>query len=157
MPELLLFHRQINALLFACAVNVTLCFGQGSLVTAQLIEPTYLSISEGLVSPMVNAVLQDSYGLIWVGTSNGLQKYDGYKFQTFKNIPGNTSSLQHNYVWSLLEDANHDIWVGNSKGVSKYSRQKNEFKNYEFARAFNFTRDSEVLGFKFLQDSQQRF
>ena len=122
----------------------------------QVIDPSYLSVSDGLVSPTVNAVMQDSYGLMWIGTTNGLQKYDGYKFQTFKNIPGNTTSLQHNNVWSLLEDANHDIWVSNSKGVSKYIRQKNEFKNYEFASIFNFTANSEVAGFKFLKDSQNR-
>ena len=129
---------------------------QKAKVPVQIIEPTYLSVADGLVSPTVNAVLQDSYGLMWIGTTNGLQKYDGYKFQTFKNIPGNTTSLQHNVIWSLLEDANHDIWVGNGKGVSKYIRQKNEFKNYEFAPAFNFSRDSQVSGFKFLKDSQQR-
>ncbi|MBK7651247.1 MAG: hypothetical protein IPJ20_11640 [Flammeovirgaceae bacterium] len=115
----------------------------------QTIEPTYISVSEGLVSPMVNAVMQDSYGLMWIGTSNGLQKYDGYKFQTFKNIPGNTTSLQNNIIWSLFEDANHDIWMSNSKGVSKYIRQKNEFKNYNFAPIFNFTANSEVAGFRF--------
>ncbi len=122
----------------------------------QVIDPSYLSVSDGLVSPTVNAVMQDSYGLMWIGTTNGLQKYDGYKFQTFKNIPGNTTSLQNNNIWSLLEDANHDIWVSNSKGVSKYIRQKNEFKNYEFASIFNFTANSEVAGFKFLKDSQNR-
>jgi ligand-binding sensor domain-containing protein len=122
----------------------------------QIIEPTYVSVSDGLVSPIVNAVIQDSYGLIWIGTTNGLQKYDGYKFQTFKNIPGNPTSLQHNLIFSLLEDTNHDIWIGNSLGVSKYIRQKNEFKNYNFAPTFNFTADSEVRGFKFLKDSQNR-
>lgn len=122
----------------------------------QVIDPTYISVAEGLVSPTVNAVIQDSFGLIWIGTSNGLQKYDGYRFETFKNVSGKSTSLQHNYVWSLWEDENHDIWVSNSKGVSKYNRRKNEFKNYEFARIFNFTIDSEVLGFKFLKDSQNR-
>lgn len=122
----------------------------------QIIEPTYISVAEGLVSPTVNAVMQDSFGLIWIGTSNGLQKYDGYRFETFKNVSGKPTSLQNNYVWSLLEDANHDIWIGNGKGVSKYNRKKNEFKNYEFARIFNFTIESEVLGFKFLMDSQKR-
>ena len=50
----------------------------------QTIEPTYISVADGLVSPTVNTVIQDSYGLMWIGTTNGLQKYDGYKFQNFK-------------------------------------------------------------------------
>jgi len=143
-------------LLSLLSLSYTELHAQKLQAPVQIIDPTYLSVSDGLVSPTVNAVIQDSYGLMWIGTTNGLQKYDGYKFQTFKNIPGNATSLQHNYVWSLLEDDNHDIWIGNGKGVSKYIRHKNEFKNYEFAPAFNFTRASEVSGFKFLKDSQQR-
>jgi signal transduction histidine kinase/ligand-binding sensor domain-containing protein len=139
---------------------ISVCCLSGSLLQAQVpsqtIEPTYISVSEGLASPTVNAVIQDSYGIMWIGTTNGLQMYDGYKFQTFKNVSGKPTSLQHNLIWSLLEDANHDIWISNGKGVSKYIRQKNEFKNYEFAPVFNFTRNSQVAGFKLLKDSQQR-
>ncbi len=132
------------------------CFTAQAQAPVQTIEPTYVSVSDGVASPTVNAVIQDSYGLIWIGTSNGLQKYDGYQFQTYKNIPGKASSLQHNFIWSLFEDADHNIWIGNSKGVSRYIRQKNEFKNYDFARAFNFTSESTVAGFKFFKDSQNR-
>ena len=148
--------RLVFTLLSLLSVSHITLHAQKAKASVQVIEPTYLSVADGLVSPAVNAVIQDSYGLIWIGTTNGLQKYDGYKFQTFKNIPGNATSLQHNLVWSLFEDANHNIWVGNSKGVSKYIRQKNEFKNYEFAPAFNFTVDSQVQGFKFLKDSKGR-
>ena len=122
----------------------------------QILDPAYLSVADGVASPTVNAVIQDSFGLIWIGTANGLQKYDGYKFQTFKNIPGDSASLQNNYVWSLLEDSNHDIWVSNNRGVSKYIRQTNEFKNYDFAPIFNYTLNSEVPAFTFLIDSQSR-
>jgi len=136
-------------------VGLLSCFSNVAVIARQ-IEPSYLSISDGVASATVNAVIQDSYGIIWIGTTNGLQRYDGYKFQTFKNLPGNPASLQHNLIWSLLEDANHDIWVANGKGVSKYDRKKNEFKNYEFAPVFNFTRESQVAGFKIFKDSQQR-
>jgi signal transduction histidine kinase/ligand-binding sensor domain-containing protein len=125
-------------------------------VPTQTIEPSYVSVADGLVSPTVNAVIQDSFGLIWVGTSNGLQKYDGYRFETFKNISGKPTSLQNNNVWALFEDSNHDIWVGNARGVSKYIRHKNEFKNYDFAQAFGFDPGLEVPGFRFFKDSQQR-
>ncbi|MDZ7607146.1 MAG: two-component regulator propeller domain-containing protein [Cyclobacteriaceae bacterium] len=142
----------IVSILILLSLSHTSLYSQAQV---QTIEPKYVSVAEGVVSPIVNAVIQDSYGLIWIGTANGLQQYDGYTFQTFKNIPGNTTSLQHNLIWSLLEDDNHDIWVSNGKGVSKYIRQKNEFKNYEFAPVFNFTVDSQVAGFKLFIDSQK--
>jgi len=125
-------------------------------IPVQTIEPTYVSIADGVVSPTVYDVLQDSYGLIWIGTANGLQKYDGYRFETFKNISGKATSLQGNNVWALFEDANHDIWVSSEKGVSKYIRSKNEFKNYKFSQIFGFTSDSDVRGYKFFKDSQNR-
>ncbi len=125
-------------------------------IQTQTIEPAFISVADGLVSPYVNAVIQDSFGLLWIGTANGLQKYDGYRFETFKHTSGKPNSLQHNFVWSLFEDDNHDIWVANNRGVSRYIRKKNEFKNYDFARVFNFTLDSEVRGFKFFKDSQNR-
>jgi ligand-binding sensor domain-containing protein len=142
----------IAFVIILCGLTNTSLQAQAPTLT---IEPTYISIADGLVSPTVNAVIQDSYGIIWVGTTQGLQRYDGYNFQTFKNVPGKPSSLQHNLIWSLLEDANHDIWVSNGKGVSKYIRQKNEFKNYEFAPAFNFTSNSQIAGFKLFIDSQK--
>lgn len=154
MPTLHLPSRSSIIITLALSLIIVNAFPQ-SKASTQTIEPTYISIADGLVSPTVNAVIQDSYGIIWIGTTQGLQMYDGYNFQTFKNIPGKPTSLQHNLIWSLLEDANHDIWVSNNKGVSKYIRKKNEFKNYEFAPAFGFTSNSQVAGFKLFVDSQQ--
>jgi signal transduction histidine kinase/ligand-binding sensor domain-containing protein len=149
-----LFPKPSIFLVLALSLTFATAFPQSKAPT-QTIEPTYVSIADGLISPTVNAVIQDSYGIIWIGTTQGLQMYDGYNFQTFKNMPGKPTSLQHNLIWSLLEDANHDIWVSNGKGVSKYIRQKNEFKNYEFAPAFGFTSNSQVAGFKLFMDSQK--
>lgn len=124
----------------------------------QTIDPVYVSIADGLSSPNAKSILQDSYGLLWIATSNGLQKYDGYRFETFKNLPGRATTLQNNDAWGLLEDADRNIWVGTSLGVSRYDRRTNEFKNYLFPGYFNVP-----LGppwgttFRIFQDSQKRF
>lgn len=144
---------------FLLTLILSLCFGAGlsqAPVRKQTIDPAYISVADGLASPTVNAVLQDSFGLLWIGTANGLQKYDGYQFETFKQVSGKPNSLQNNFVWSLFEDDNHDIWIGNNRGISRYIRKTNEFKNYDFARLFSFTLDSQVRGFKFFKDSQNR-
>lgn len=124
-------------------------------VQKQEINPTYLSIADGLASPDVKEVLQDSYGLLWIGTGNGLQKYDGYRFETFKHVPNNPNSLLTNGIWSLAEDANHDLWVATDEGVSKYDRKKNEFINYRFVDLFNLPPDA-GRAFTIFIDSQQR-
>ena len=122
---------------------------------AQEIEVEYISISDGLASPIVNDVIQDSYGLLWVATTNGVQKFDGYKFETFKNVSGKASSLQSNEVWGMMEDRNHDIWVSTALGVSKYDRKKNEFINYPFSGQFNLAVGG-GLTFNTIMDSRGR-
>lgn len=147
--------------LLTCVFATGLFFSSSGVLQAQkqgveIIDPTYISIPNGLASPMVNDVIQDSYGLIWVATSNGLQRYDGYRFETFKNIPGKATSLQNNIVYGLLEDADHNIWVGTELGISRYDRRKNEFKNYAFPGYFN-TPTEVAYGrtYKLVQDSEK--
>ncbi len=145
--------RIITLYLFACInLYTTLSWSQEK---EQQINPTYLSIADGLASPDVKEVLQDSYGLLWIGTSNGLQKYDGYRFETFKHVPAKPNSLANNGVWGLAEDVNHDIWVATDEGVSKYDRRKNEFINYAFVELFNLPPDG-GRAFTVFIDSQQR-
>lgn len=137
---------------------LSLCFATGfsQKIPTQTIEPTYVSVAEGLVSPTVQSVIQDSFGLIWIGTANGLQKYDGYRFETFKNSPGKSTSLQHNNVWGLMEDDEHNIWVGTGLGISRYDRRKNEFKNYLFPGYFNTPLGAPYgITFRIFQDSQK--
>jgi signal transduction histidine kinase/ligand-binding sensor domain-containing protein len=127
----------------------------GTAVMAQQIEPTYVSISDGLVSTNVQDVIQDSYGLIWIATTNGLQTYDGYAFKTFKNIPGKPGSLQNNQTWGLLEDTGRNIWVASELGVSRYDRLNNRFVNYNFTEDLKI-RTGEGFTFNLFMDSQQR-
>lgn len=145
--------RKLN--LLKVGLIISLSFFDVELYGQQQIDPEYISIPGGLASPTANDVLQDHYGLIWIGTANGLQKYNGYTFETFKHIPGKATSLQDNQIWNVFEDTNNDIWVGNGKGVSRFDRQKNEFKNYEFATTFK-SASPKVDGFKLFKDSKER-
>ncbi len=147
--------------LFTFIVSLIFCFSvtlyaQAQKQTIETIEPAYLSISSGLSSPTVNNVIQDSFGLIWIATNNGLQRYDGYRFETFKNIPGKPASLQNNSVWGLMEDTDHNIWVGTELGISRYDRRKNEFRNYLFPGYFNTPPGAPYgLTLRIIQDSQK--
>ncbi len=143
----------INLALITCLMILQL-FPVAIECKAQEIEVEFISISEGVASPTVNDVIQDNYGFIWIATTNGVQKYDGYKFETFKNVSGNPASLQSNDVWGLMEDPNHDIWVSTALGVSKYDRKKNEFINYSFSEQFGVSAGG--LAFNTIMDSQGR-
>ncbi|MBX2954630.1 MAG: hypothetical protein KF846_00645 [Cyclobacteriaceae bacterium] len=154
MPKLYLPLQPAVLLTFVLSLCFTTGFSQK--IATQTIDPTYVSVAEGVVSPTVQSVIQDSFGLIWIGTANGLQKYDGYRLETFKNSPGKATSLQHNNVWGLMEDTDHNIWVGTGLGVSRYDRRKNEFKNYLFPGYFNTPGGAPYgITFRIFQDSQK--
>src|SRR5678816_724391 len=65
---------------------------------------THLSTEQGLSQSRVDHMLQDRRGFIWIGTYNGLNRYDGYGFKTYKPDPDNPNSLGGLFVSALAED-----------------------------------------------------
>lgn len=100
-------------------------------IYSQPIQVEKISIPEGLSTATVNNVFQDSYGLIWMATEDGLNVYDGYKIKVFKNIPGNSESILTSNTWEISEDKDRNLWIATEDGISKYIRSENLFINYE--------------------------
>src|SRR5580698_675873 len=74
--------------------------------------------NDGLPSNSTTSAITDEKGFLWVGTQNGLCRFDGYSFKTFVNIPGDTTSLTNNYVNALIMDKSGRIWVGTLDGLN---------------------------------------
>ena len=73
-------------------------------------------------------VVRDSLGFVWIGTSTGLQRYDGYDFRVYRNNPFDTSSIPSNQVYSLLVDHSGRLWVGTQdKGLCLYDALRDRF------------------------------
>jgi signal transduction histidine kinase/ligand-binding sensor domain-containing protein/DNA-binding response OmpR family regulator len=85
---------------------------------------------ENLSDLNVNSLIQDHRGFIWVGTRDGLNRYDGSKFKIFRNDINDNTSISNNYVNHIVEDKNGDLWIATSGGVNKYDRKKNRFYHY---------------------------
>src|ERR1041385_7627749 len=71
---------------------------------------TSLSTRDGLLSNSVNAILKDSYGLMWFATDDGLNKFDGTNFTVYRYNPGDSTSLRTNEVLALHEDSRANLW-----------------------------------------------
>ncbi|MEL6252427.1 MAG: two-component regulator propeller domain-containing protein [Bacteroidota bacterium] len=86
----------------------------GLFLKAQLLELNFrkLSLEKGLSQSNVTSILKDQKGFIWVGTQNGLNRYDAYNFQRYSTVNG----LDEAYVSTLLQSQDGTIWVGNTQG-----------------------------------------
>lgn len=69
-------------------------------------------LEEGLPSNSITAIIQDENGFIWIGTSDGLSKFDGLTFTNYRNTPFDSSTISGNHITSLAEDKAGNIWVG---------------------------------------------
>jgi len=90
----------------------------------------HFTIENGLSQTSVNCLIQDSRGFLWIGTQDGVNKYDGYGFKIFKNQPTDTNSLSDNYVNCIYEDSEGNIWVGTNKGLNRIDRFTKRFSHY---------------------------
>lgn len=90
---------------------------------------------DGLSSSSVSAIIQDYKGFMWFGTPDGLNRYDGYNYAIYKNIPSDSASLINNVVRTLFEDHNKSLLLGTENGLSLYNRNQNCFLNYMFDKS----------------------
>lgn len=121
------FYIRLSTLCFFITLGVLCNFCANA---QQKIKFTHLTTDDGLSQSVVRCILKDKHGFIWFGTSDGLNRYDGYSFTVYRNIPQNTHSLNGNSIGALFEDREGTLWVGTNNGLSKYDRGNDSFINY---------------------------
>ena len=89
-----------------------------------------LNIESGLSQSWVTALIVDRYGFLWVGTQDGLNRYDSYSFKKYRSNPLDSTTLCNNNINSICEDIEGDIWIGTWRGLSFLNRSTGEFTNY---------------------------
>jgi PAS domain S-box-containing protein len=76
----------------------------------------------GLSHPSVSSILQDKQGVLWFGTEDGLNRYDGNSFTVFRHKPNDPNSLSDSVIYWAQEDTKGDLWIGTGKGVDRMER-----------------------------------
>ncbi|MEM6725998.1 MAG: two-component regulator propeller domain-containing protein, partial [Bacteroidota bacterium] len=73
----------------------------------------------------------DQYGFLWIGTQDGLNRYDGKSFLQYRNEKSNPNSLPANYLWTIYEDESGILWIGTfGGGLSRFDPLTEQFENY---------------------------
>lgn len=123
MPQI---RITLLAYVFAIIFNLNPCLGQQ-------FENNFekLTTQNGLSQNDVIGLLQDSKGYIWIGTHDGLNKYDGYSVTNYRKEPGNIHSLKSSLINCIAEDSLGNIWVGHAdEGVAMLNQNTGRFTHY---------------------------
>jgi signal transduction histidine kinase/CheY-like chemotaxis protein/ligand-binding sensor domain-containing protein len=97
----------------------------------QYIKFTHIGTDVGLSANNITCILRDKQGFMWFGTRDGLNRYDGYDFDVYRNIPLDPQSLSSNFVTSIIQDKNGDFWVGTwGGGLNRFDVAKKRFIRY---------------------------
>ena len=113
--------RHCLTALFAIAISLMVWADSGELFT-----------SGKLSSSLINCIVQDKYGYIWVGTEYGLSKFDGYRFTNYLHNEEDTTSITDNIISDLLVDKKGNLWIGCAKGLMRYNYETNDFARLQF-------------------------
>ncbi len=89
-----------------------------------------IDLEDGLSQNSVVCFWQDSRGLMWIGTQDGLNLYDGQSFKHFKREADNPNSLSDNFVSSIFEDSKQRLWIGTDNGLNLFDRNFHHFKTF---------------------------
>lgn len=117
------------------SISITFAFIYCGIIQAQNDEYFFyhLTTQQGLSGNEVYAILEDSKGMIWIGTQNGLNRYNGYEIMTF-NRPNDPQAVSETQVNCLFEDNTGIIWIGTlDKGLYSYDPVLDKFKSFLFS------------------------
>lgn len=96
---------------------------------AQTIYFNNIGIDNGLRNGNVRAFVKDYQGFMWIGTEDGLHRYDGQTIKVYRKVDGDSTSLGSNFILCLLEDKRHNLWIGTlDGGLFVYRRNSDDFK-----------------------------
>lgn len=89
-----------------------------------------IQTEDGLSHTYINALAQDSTGYLWFGTQEGLVKYDGYSFTTYRHDPNDSSSIDNNRIESLYVTRDGSLWIGTSSGLNRCRPGSSRFERF---------------------------
>lgn len=119
-------NRKIILIVFL-TIGVTL-FAQDKLPPK--LKFNSITVEDGLPNNIINAIVQDSVGYVWIATNDGLCRFDGKNYKTFRHSLENKNSISNNFIQSLFVDSKGDLWIMTDQGLNKFDIKKEIFEIY---------------------------
>ena len=94
---------------------------------------SHLTGEDGISQSVINCMFQDKFGYIWLGTEDGLNKYDGKTITVFKNDPDDPYSISYNDITAIVEGPDETLWIGtNGGGLNALDRATGKFRSIRY-------------------------
>ena len=124
-------NRFFNKLTVVILLNISIFIAMEEKSYAQLGNITFnnINIEQGISQSTAKVIFQDSKGYIWIGTNDGLNRYNGYEYKIY-NYEEGKNSISHNDITDITEDENGYIWVGTVQGMNRINTETGEIQNY---------------------------
>jgi len=119
-----------NNSLILCIFSLFLISTSTAFSQSTRLKFKHLSSNEGLPNNSINCITKDNHGFIWLGTEDGVFKYDAYEFTSYFHDSNNKNTIANNYCLCIYEDKNKDIWIGDQTGLSHYNPKDDNFTRY---------------------------
>lgn len=116
----------------------------------------HVGTEQGLPNITIQCLLQDSKGFMWIGTQDGLNRYDGLKVTTYKNNTQDSTTISDNFIRCIYEDHNHTLWIGTTYGLNKFNDSSNTFTHYKYHKLHTNTLSNSTVTC-ILEDSKNNF
>ncbi len=116
-----------NTLIYICCCLPPLV----SLSQAPALKFKHISLEQGLSNSTIESIYQDKRGFIWIGTRDGLNRFDGYQMVIYRFDPRDSTSISDNFIRYIYEDHNQQLWVGTINGLNRFNPSKNNFTRYK--------------------------
>ncbi len=128
-----LAHRKISLSLILVVACSCLLFAHKTEAAVRLADKfdiafDRLSTEDGLSQSAVTTIAQDQQGFIWIGTQEGINRYDGYKFESFYHLNEDPTSVSHNSIRDILPDSSGRIWIATDHGVDRFNELTGTFE-----------------------------
>ncbi len=124
-------HRITNSIIRSLLFSLFLTIALGENTPSYLFET--IGIADGLSQNSVTCIAKDKYGFIWFGTEDGLNRYDGISFKSFRHDPLDSNTINSNTITSSLVDSQGNLWIGTFvSGLNRYVYETESFVHYPY-------------------------
>lgn len=104
--------------------------GSSALLGAKIWDYFHLDNNQGMSNSSVNVIYQDRIGIVWIGTWDGLNRYDGNKFTQYRSVANDTTTLSHPVIRDIQEEDSLRLWIVSDWGLNRFDKRSGLSRRY---------------------------